>query len=110
MVTEGAYGQLKGRWRVLLRKCESRSEDVRTATLACMVLHNICILRKDTIPKKLDLSIDPSTSQRRDREVVRELLQMRACQKMKDTSKEAGKIRDALVEKLWSERETGDIC
>ena len=26
MVTEGAYGQLKGRWWVLLRKCESDSE------------------------------------------------------------------------------------
>ena len=29
MVTEGAYGQLKGRWRVLLRKCESPPEKVR---------------------------------------------------------------------------------
>ena len=43
MVTEGAYGQLKGRWRVLLRKCESDSENVRRFALACMVLHNICI-------------------------------------------------------------------
>ena len=31
MVTEGAYGQLKGRWRVLLRKNESDKEHVRTA-------------------------------------------------------------------------------
>ena len=30
MVTEGAYGQLKGRWRVLLRKCESSAEEVKT--------------------------------------------------------------------------------
>lgn len=29
MVTEGAYGQLKGRWRVLLRKSESNKEYVR---------------------------------------------------------------------------------
>ena len=43
MVTEGAYGQLKGRWRVLLRKNESESGMVRLATLACMILHNICI-------------------------------------------------------------------
>ena len=32
MVTEGAYGQLKGRWRVLLRKCESARDQVRTIT------------------------------------------------------------------------------
>ena len=37
MVIEGAYGQLKGRWRVLLRKNESDKEHVSTATLACMV-------------------------------------------------------------------------
>ena len=37
MVTEGAFGQLKSRWRVLLRKCESNHEVVRNSTLACMV-------------------------------------------------------------------------
>ena len=66
MVTESAYGQLKGRWRVLLRKCESSSEKVHINALACMVLHNICIGRKDSIPKKLDLSIHPSTNEKRD--------------------------------------------
>lgn len=34
MVTEGAYGQLKGRWRVLMRKCESPPETVCMTTLA----------------------------------------------------------------------------
>ena len=29
MVTEGAYGQLKGRWRVLHRKCESSAKEVK---------------------------------------------------------------------------------
>ena len=45
MVTEGCYGQLKGRWRVTLRKNESSKDEVKTTTLACMVLHNICIDR-----------------------------------------------------------------
>ena len=76
-----------------------------------MVLHNICIERKDTIPKKLDLSIDPSTNEKRNRATVRELLQMRFCRKIKDTSTEAGKIRNGLVEKLWLEKESnGEIC
>ena len=41
MVVEGAYGQLKGRWRLLLRKCEGDHFQVKIATLACMVLHNL---------------------------------------------------------------------
>ena len=110
MVTESAYGQLKGRWRVLLRKCESSSEKVRINALACMVLHNICIDRKDSIPKKLDLSIDPSTNEKRDSTKVRELLQMRACRRIKDSLVEAGRIRSALVEKLWLEKQTGEVC
>ena len=32
MVTEGAYGQLKGRWRVLFRNCER--DQVRITTVA----------------------------------------------------------------------------
>lgn len=110
MVTEGAYGQLKGRWRVLFRKCESSRDDVRLVTLACMVLHNVCIARKDTVTTKCDLSIDPKTNGKRDRETVRELLDMTSCQKVKDTSSEAGKIRDALADKLWLEKETGHVC
>ena len=94
----------------MLRKCESSSEEVRTVTLACiMVLHNVCIARGDTIPKNLDLSIDPNTNEKRKREIVRELLQMRECRKVKDTSEKAEKIRDALVEKLWSEKRTGNV-
>ena len=49
MVTEGCYGQMKARWRVTLRKNESIKEEVKTTTLANMVLHNICIDRGDTL-------------------------------------------------------------
>lgn len=69
-MTEGAYGQLKDRWRVLLRKCESRLEEVRLASLACIVLHNVCLDRGDTISKKLDLTRDPSTGELRDRATI----------------------------------------
>ena len=41
MVTEGAYGKLKGRWRVLFRRNECSQKTVRTVTMACIVLHNI---------------------------------------------------------------------
>ena len=109
MVTDGAYGQLKGRWRVLLRKCESSSTNVRTFALACMVLHNICLHLGDTMPKKLDITIDLSSNEKRDRAKIREILEMRNCTKVRDSSLQAEKIRDALAEKLWLEKETGYI-
>ena len=111
MVTEGAFGRLKGRWRILLRKCESKTSELTVAALACMVLHNICIDREDTLPRKLDLTIDPTTNQRRSRAKIRELLQMRECEKIRDgTSHQGLLVRDALAEKLWLEKETGFIA
>ena len=68
MVVECAYGQLKGRWRLLLRKSEGGFFQVKMAVLACMVLHNVFLDQRDTIPAKLDLSIDPDTRQVRDRD------------------------------------------
>lgn len=109
MVTEGAFGQLKGRWRILLRKCESSTSEVKIAALACLVLHNICIDLGDTLPRKLDLTIDPVTNQGRSRAKVRELLQMRECEKIRDTSYQGLLVRDALAEKFWLEKETGII-
>ena len=110
MVTECAYGQLKGRWRVLLRKCESSRDAVRLATLTCIVLHNICINQGDSISKKLDLTLDPVTQERRNRAEIRELLQMRDCPKVMNTSGAAQKIQNALSDKLWQEKVTGIVC
>ena len=110
MVTEECYGQLKGRWRILLRKCEGSKEEVRVATLACMVLHNLCIDRGDTISKKLNLTVDPVTNQRRDRQQICELLQMTSCEKIRDSSHQANVIRDALAAKLFLEKQTGLVC
>ena len=78
MVTEGTYGQLKGRWRVLLRKNESSQDNTHITTLACMFLHNTCIAQGDAISKKLDLSLD-ANGQKRNRKEIRKLLQMRNC-------------------------------
>ena len=71
MVTEGAFGQLKGRWRVLLRRCECSQENTKKAALACVVLHNICLEKGDTITREMDLAIDPKTGNRRDRATIR---------------------------------------
>lgn len=105
MVTECAYGQLKGRWRVLERKCESPPEIVRMVTLACIVLHNICIERGDTISRKLDLTFDPLTNNRRDRDEIRRLLLMRNCQRVNENSYQASCIRNALSQMFWREKQ-----
>ena len=110
MVTEGCYGQIKGRWRVTLRRNESSKEEVKTTTLACMVLHNICIDRGKTLSKQLDLTLDPVTNQRRDRNQVRELLQMTSCESIRDSIKLANAIRDALADKLFMEKQTRLVC
>ena len=108
MVTEGAYGQLKGRWRVLLRKSENSQDNVRITTLACMVLHNTCITQGEAISKKLDLSLD-SNGQKRDREQIRKLLRMRNCSSIRDVSQDGNKVRNALCEKLWLGKETDKV-
>ena len=109
MVTEGAYGQLKGRWRVLLRKSESSQDHTRITTLVCMVLHNLCIMLGDAISKKLDLSLDTSEEERNQDE-IRKLLKMTDSSSIRDVSVEAVKVRNALCEKLWLEKETGEVC
>ena len=110
MVIECAYGYLKGQWRVLLRKSESSKEQVCMTALACMILHNVCIMQgHDAISKKLDLTIEPENNEKRYRAEVRKLLQMRECKSIRDVSKEANSIRNALTIKLWTEKETGIV-
>ena len=69
MVTECAYGQLKGRFRVLHRNSECNEDTMKAITLACIVLHNICIECDEAIPMQLYLS--NNISGWRDRETVR---------------------------------------
>ena len=66
MVTKGAFGQLKGRWRILLRRCECSQENTKKAALACVDLHKICLEKEDTITREMDLAIDPKTGNKCD--------------------------------------------
>ena len=48
-----------------------------------MVLHNTCVAEGDAISKKFDLSLN---GQKRNREEIRKLLQMRYCSGIRDVS------------------------
>ena len=65
MVTECAFGQLKGRWRLLYRKSEVNQYSLKVNILTCIVLHNICIEKGDSISGNLDLSYDNNDSTRK---------------------------------------------
>ena len=93
MMTEGAYGQLKGCWRVLYRRNE------------CSQTH--C---GDSLSRKMDLTIDPVTGERRDREVIRNLLQMTRSPPVRDTCHQATLIRNCLSERFWREKEVHGVC
>ena len=47
------------------KKNESDKEHVRTATFACMVLHNVCLMQRDSIPRKLDLKVAPDGNEKK---------------------------------------------
>ena len=92
MVVE-TYGQFKGRWR-FLRKSESNHYEVKMATLACMVLHNVCLQQGNTLPTKLDLSIDPLTNGKRNRAAIRDVLLMKSHGKSVNLNlKQADKVK-----------------
>lgn len=105
MVTEGAYGRLKGRWRSLMRKCDCAKATVRSMTLACIILHNVCIAVGDTVPRSWDINVDPATNKMRPRGVVQDLLQMRCCRAVRDTSRHASDIRKSLQAMFTREKE-----
>ncbi len=105
MVVESAFGMLKGRWRVLLRKCEASKDTVKLYSLACVVLHNLCLQRGDTVPRSWDLKLDDIGNHRRPTEKVRELLVM-----VQGNNQQRGpgaeRVREAIKIKLWNEKET----
>ena len=106
MIVESAFGQLKGRWRHLMHKSEGGLHERKIATLACMISHILCFDYSDTITTKHDLVMDPVTGQRRDRQVLRDILIMNSCKHVTDSarSNNASKMRETISSKLWEEK------
>ncbi|XP_046406248.1 protein ANTAGONIST OF LIKE HETEROCHROMATIN PROTEIN 1-like [Ischnura elegans] len=47
LVVEDAFGRLKGRWRVLLKRLDLGVSNVQRVVKACVALHNICEQQKE---------------------------------------------------------------
>ena len=76
ILSEGAFGKFKSQFRVFHRKCESSKESVKTTDLTAVVLHNICLEMEDTLVRSMELTVDLSSSKRRDREEVAAILDL----------------------------------
>ena len=48
MCVERAFGMLKGRWRILLKRVDVHLKNVPDLVSTCLVLHNMCIIFGDT--------------------------------------------------------------
>ena len=105
MVTECAFGQLKGRWRLLYRKSEVNQHSLKVNILASIVLHNICIEKEDSISRKLDVSYDKNHNTRKSPEELRRILKMVSSKSYLDTSKGAAILRNNICDYFWSKKE-----
>ena len=105
MVIECAYGMVKGRWRVLSRKAENQKDIVRTVTLACIVMHYICIEKEMLLIGHWDLSLDATSNLRRAGNELQDLIMIRQCPPPRDTTIVASKVRDYLKRKFLDEKQ-----
>ena len=63
VVVECAFGRLKGRWRSLLKRYDSKVEFLSTHVTACCILHNVCEVHKDTFNEHwLDDTVQQSSN------------------------------------------------
>ena len=67
MVTKGAYGQLKERWRLVLRKKTkvTKNMSAQKHPHVWSVLHNGCLMQRDSIPIEFDLKVGPDGNEKR---------------------------------------------
>lgn len=91
VVSEHAYGMLKGRWRIPYKKTECRRSNIKGIIMACIALHNICISRNDPCNPRWKL------------EVHKLQLVRKPTNKTKDKRLVQG-IRERIAGWLWSLR------
>lgn len=54
VVVEDAFGRLKGRWRILLKRADYNVNNLREILMSCIILHNLCERQGDRYFKSWD--------------------------------------------------------
>ena len=57
VVSEHAYGMLKGRWRILYKKTECDLDNIKLIIMSRILLHNICIHQNDPCKPRWRLEV-----------------------------------------------------
>ena len=79
VVSEHAYGMLKGRWRILYKKTECALDNIKVIIMVCICLHNICIHRNDPCKERWRLKVNElnlirGSGQAGDADTIREVI------------------------------------
>ena len=90
VVTENAYGMLKGRFRILYR-CEAKLRNVKYILMACVMLHNLCITRNDPCNPRWKLTVDQLSLIRKN--VTRS-----------ENKEQSAKVADKVADWVWLHR------
>jgi hypothetical protein len=57
VVSEHAFGMLKGRWRYLYKRTECHLDNISLVIMACITLHNFCIAQNDPCDPRWRLEV-----------------------------------------------------
>ncbi|CAN7977956.1 unnamed protein product [Ixodes persulcatus] len=87
-VVENAFGRLKARFRIVLKRMEMRIDHVNTVVRACCTLHNICEMLNDGAEKQW---VDAA------RKIEENAKREQPMHRTKATEDGANAVRDALV-------------
>ena len=58
IVTEYAYGMLKGRWRLIYKRCECKLHNMKYVIMATVLLHNLCIHTNDPCKPRWKIGVE----------------------------------------------------
>lgn len=89
VVSEHAYGMLKGRWRLLYKKVECNKKSIKCIVMCAITLHNICIHVNDPCKGRWRLH-------------VQELNLIRGRHNGVRDKNEVQRVRQKVVDWLWS--------
>jgi hypothetical protein len=91
MVVERLFGNLKGRWRILIRCPYTDLVTINHIMYVCCILHNMCLRNQDNFENEEDLAQDSDSEGETEKEDA----------ERNDNEKSVKAKRDKLVKKMF---------